>query len=178
MLPAMNLPRRFRSFSLRTLMVLVTACALAAWWWTLVRYGTERRLQAALIAIWRENPRANILVHRSDEDCQVFVRNVDQLSATTAKLIARAEFIRRIRLRASSDDGMLRTIRVDPNTGDALREGYGKVFDGSFEISCERRPVDPSLVRLSDDFDEWERPFWIRENRYKHELELQRPPAP
>jgi len=174
MLPHMPLPRRLRSFSLRTLMLLVAMAALAAWTGSYYWQRAEKDLNAAIAAIWRDNPRARILLHRRGDDCQIVARNIERVSPTAASWIARASLIRRIRLRAGSNDGLLGSIETDPDTVAILCGAFGKVSDGSFEVTCER-PLIAWDPRKDDDFGEWDWPYWQHTDTLDHPLELRRP---
>ncbi len=89
----MPLPRRFRSFSLRTLMVLVTTACLAAWTWTLFQMRPEERLQTALLAISRDNPHADMTVFRGEGRVVVTIHGAKRISLGAAQAVSRARLI-------------------------------------------------------------------------------------
>jgi hypothetical protein len=135
------LPRRLRSFSLRTLMVLVGMCALAAWWWAKYIDRPEVRLELAIAAIWRENPNARIEFLRYDEDYLIVVMDLRRMSAETARLVARADSIRCISLSPAIEakDHLRSFAGIDlrPEASARLAKGFHTAVNPS-SVTCSR----------------------------------------
>jgi len=139
MLPAMPpLPRRFRSFSLRTLMVLVGCCAFVAWGWSSYRNRPETLYRAAMVALAAENPDSRLSFYRHENDIYVLVQDARCLSPSAAHAVARAGSIRRLSLKAGSDDGLLREISLSAEALDVLRNAFQVKTQFMFEVTCSR----------------------------------------
>jgi len=135
----MSLPRRFRSFSLRTLMVLVTICAVAVWGWSFFHGWREARVAAALEAISRENPNARIRVVRNADELVAYVSGAPRISPATATLIGRADLIRGIQIRARSDTEYEHaTSFYDLDTRAVFEDDFDTVYFESLKIECRR----------------------------------------
>jgi hypothetical protein len=121
-------------------MVLVTGCALAAWAWSVYRNRPEERLQQAMAALERDNPRAHLLYFRHENDVSVEVRPADHLSIDTARSVAKADMIRYLRLKAGNRDGLLGEIEMSTEARDVLEQAFdeAKVLF-AFEVRCRRR---------------------------------------
>ncbi len=138
----MALPRRFRSFSLRTLLVLVSVCALAVWAWLYYQRAAELRLQAAVAAILAENPDSHVTYLRSGDDLMVSVFGIDRITEKTAQLVGQAEMIRSIRFEPFDATANKHDFHIDDAAVAALRSAFATTTvanDADFpSIHCER----------------------------------------
>ncbi len=123
----------FRSFSLRALLLLVTAAAVAAY-----SDRPEARVLAAFAAIVHDNPDAQIVFWRVDDELAVFAAGVRRMSPRTARLVVRANMIRFLSLSPRDTDGLLRSIEDRSEACAVLRTGFDRLGPG-LTIECFRR---------------------------------------